>query len=126
METQQAQKTESVSAAPAQQAAANPSQSLEIELRLIGKSPLRRCLDLGLSRYGRLTVSMFALGKYQMFAYATEKLSACHLTEYGGKFSLWVGSTAFNVSVEEARRIGESFESLGLKVEKIAPYKERS
>jgi len=95
------------------------------ELRLNGKSPLRRILDLRVSEYGYLSAMVALSSKsapYKSLGYSSAKLTDCSL--YIGKYgkpSLWLGSTAFDVSEVEAKQIRETYEPLGLCIEKADP-----
>jgi hypothetical protein len=110
-------------AAPAQALVAVMAPLVSTELRLKGKSPLRRNLDLRASSYGYLSAVLYIAGSkaYRMtsLAYANEKIADCRLDI--GKdgqisFALWLNHAAFDVSAAEARQIREKFEPMGLRV----------
>jgi hypothetical protein len=92
------------------------------DLRLKGKSPFSRLLDL--QAYGNvyLHASVYLRAKCpKMVAYASAKLSDCYLLlrKHGSPYShgLWVGHACFDVSEGEAQQIRAMFEPLGLRIE---------
>jgi hypothetical protein len=101
-----------------------------MQLQLNGKSPLRRILSLNASERS-LSAGVYASGRKfgemaVSIAWAHQPISQCRLDEIHG-YCLWIGHAAFDVSAAEAKQIRETFEPLGLRVEKadpapVAPY----
>jgi len=95
------------------------------ELELKGKSPLRRVLHLRLSTSGRyMSVSLcspaFRNELPTTLVWANSELELCWLECFplaGGTRSIWVASTAFDVSNEEAEQIRALFGPLGLRIQ---------
>jgi hypothetical protein len=92
------------------------------ELLLKGKAPLRRNLDLRASAYGYLSAVLCLVGakSWHMtgLAYTNAKITDCYLRIVKHeRASLWMGSTAFDVTEAEAAQIRTTYEPLGLRIE---------
>lgn len=105
------------------------STSTELSLKLKGKSPLRRELFL-VAGGGHLSAALYALrskrnqfSSLPMLAWASAEIACSRLLiRKDGRFALWVGSAAFDVSATEAQQIRAMYEPLGLRIEEETAY----
>lgn len=88
---------------------------------------LRRVLDLSY-RYGNLTVIVYAptqkrstVRRRRMLAYSSVPLDQCRiLINAPDENCLWVGMTAFDVSMSEIEKLREAIPSLRVSDERVA------
>lgn len=94
-----------------------------LNLSLDGKMQFPRKLSIGVARQ-HVTVGLYVESEKlpKRIVYAIAKLADCYLTfdKYSGP-ALWIGSTAFDVTDDEAQQIRSAFEPLGLRIAIEAP-----
>jgi hypothetical protein len=92
------------------------------ELELKGSRRFGRVLNVTILGFD-LRVMLIDPRSGQMSAYAMERLSKCYLApvaDDAGARALWIGRSAFRVSIAEANRIAAVFAEKGLRVEQEA------